>query len=391
MFKYFYLIFIILSGELYAKVEFSSPFVNKTSFSIKEGKVYSKSVSSPLSLVQNQLKYMFGILNELDSGIDFPNLKVVIINQKNINGLIETNYKASGIIAWDSKNEIPHIFKMLLPKRGDDEGLIDFLNKYQKNCAKKPASLGSFWNYYRPHHEGCPLKDAVTDDVIELSARLKDKVNHEDKREPNYRQIFEDNILEITSIITKDNPVDLQDISISDFRNLCGFFAKYAISITQSSNECHTESLINGQVVKAHLFLIDNFGTQPDLFLQKLSPHLLASDVVTYNGHSGMGINIESWLKFYPIKKDKYQIIFLNSCDTFGYFRNDIFDKIKNINKTSSSSDYVDVILNATPNFFGTFTNTNKFIINSLLSNSNFTELLRSLPTEQHSLLVFER
>lgn len=388
--KLVFLILISLTGELQAKVEFSSSFVKKISFSISEGLVFSaRSISSDL-VVKNQLQYMFGVLNELDSGIDFPSLKIEVKKQKIIDGIAEINYKASGLIAWDSRKEIPRLLNFVVPKHGDQEGLADFLNKYQKNCSKKSSSLATFWNYYRPHHEGCLLQGAVPEDAILISATLKE-AHTSNNREPNYREIFDDNTLEITAIITRDNPVDTQDVSNSDFRNLCDFFAKDSISTKQLNQECHTEGFKNGQMLKSHIFLVDNFNDKPDLFLQKLAPYFVTSDVITYNGHSGMGVNIESWMKYYPVSKDKYQIIFLNSCDTFGYFRNEFFDRIKILNQSKSSSDYVDVILNATPNFFGTFANSNKQLIDSLLKGSNFIEALSRLPVEQHSLLVFER
>lgn len=384
------IILFLFWGNLNAKVNFSSPVVKEVLFSIESGKVFSKSSLLPKTIVQNQLKYLFGVLNEMDSGFDFPSLKVEIKSIQDSNGVLEIQYNAKGTFAWAVNKEIPKTLALSLPKWGDEEGLTEFVNKYQEKCAKKQSTFATFWNYYRPNRPGCPLKDSISPEVILLSAHLKEATVSDGNREPRYRQIFDDNVLEITTIITKDDLTNSNDISIWDFNKLCGLFSADAFMFNQIINECHTVNQRNGQTVRAHVYLVDNFYDKPEEFLQKIRPFLLSSDVVTYNGHSGMGLNIESWMKLYPIPKDKYQIIFLNSCDTYGYFVNDFFDQFSTVNQTKNSSEYLDIILNATPNFFGTFANSNFNIIQGLLNGLNFDEIMRKLPVAQRSLLLHE-
>lgn len=389
--KFLFITFLLLWGNLHATVKFISPNVKDVSFSVEAGKVFTTKTLFPKTIVQNQLKYLFGVLNEIDSGIDFPNLTIEILATRNNGGFLEIDYTAKGSFAWNGPREIPSSLRLILPKRGDDEGLTDFLNKYQKNCAKKTSLVTSFWNYYRPNHEGCPLKASIPEDVVLLSAVLKEIDSGDDKREPNYRQIFDDNILEITAIMTKENLDNPEDISIWDFNTLCDYFSKDAFLFNKANNECHSEGKRDGQIVKAHVFLIENFNDKPDIFFQKIRQYVLNSDLVTYNGHSGLGLNIESWMKFYPISKEKYQIVFLNSCDTYGYFRDEFFNRIKSLNQVQSSGEHIDVILNATPNYFGTFSDSNVNLVKKLLKSSGYSELLKSLPVEQHSLLLYEQ
>lgn len=389
MLKIFLILFFV-PFMTYAQVNLSSPTVREISFHIEKGIVNSGQADEPEKIIKNQLQYLFGVLNEMDSGIDFPNIiiKVLEINHNNQN--YEISYEASGTIAWDRKKETPKTIKFLLPKRGDTEGLTEFLNKYQKNCAKKPASLASFWNYYRPNYTNCPLKGTLPDDLVLLTALLSPRELDDEKREPNYRMIFDDNILEVTAVLTKDNPANEQDASILDFQKLCTFIFKDATTINQLSNECHSEGRKNGQIIKAHIFLINNFNDNPENFLLKISPFILTSDLVTYNGHSGMGTNINSWVKLYSVPQNKYQIVFINSCDTFGYFTNDFFGRYSDINQSENSSDFLDVILNATPNYFGSFANSNQSILMGLLNGNNFKDILSKLPNEQKALLLHE-
>lgn len=361
----------------------------EASFFIKEGKVYSNISDNPETFVKNQLKYLFGALNEVESGIDFPRLKVKVKKIRKIEELFEISYSAEGLLAWNANVEFSKNFIVPLPKRGDNEGLQKFVTLYQANCAKKPASIATFWNYYRPHHYGCTLTDAGFKDVVFTTLKLKLK-NEDEGRWPNYRQVFEDGVLEITAIITKENPLNSNDVSHSDFKSLCSFFATEPVDTRKVINECHSEFLHMGQVIKAHAYLLADFNDKPQEFFEKIRNILQSSDVVTYNGHSGMGLNIESWIHFYPIPRNKYQIIFLNSCDTYGYFHELFFDKVKKINDEKSSGEYLDVILNSTQNYFGSFTKSNSVIVNSLILNENFDSILKLFPAEQHSVLLFE-
>lgn len=363
--KFFFIFTLFFFTNSYAEVHFSSPFVQEVKFTIEDGVVLSDNSESPKLAVNQQLKYMFGILNEVDSGLDFPQLDVEIISfEKN-----EIHYKVSGIIAWDKKREMPRNFLFLLPRRGDVVGRTEFLNKYKNNCSKKPSSLESFWNYYRPHHAGCVLNEA---DFVKIEAIFTPAVNDSENLSPNYLEIFKDNTLEITTILTKDQPQNVNDMGLFEMQRLCG---------NQNQQECHVENFQSGTRILIHVFLVGNFDNRPQEFLSRLQGYLTNSDIISYNGHSGMGANIESWMNYYPIKdKNKYQILFFNSCDTFGYFRKEFLEEGNR-----------QVILNATPNYFGTFATSNLNLINKLLNNADFNEILLSLPIEQHPLVLSKK
>lgn len=356
---------ILFSFNILAVVQFSSPHVQRISFNIDDGIVISGGSQPPELVVSQQLRYMFGVLNEVDAGVDFPQMKVEITS---IEGN-EIHYKVRGEIAWDKKRPIPRSFFFPLPRSGDNVWLTEFVAKYQKECARKPSSLGSFWNYYRPHRNGCAIHEG---DRVNVLARFNPSVQINNNLMPNYQKIFQDSTLEMTVIMTKDHPLDLNDLSLFDFQTLCGAMVE---------KECHIESFQGNYRILLHVFLLDNFADRPQVFLSQIQNYLQRSDVVSYNGHSGMGANIESFVKYYPIEdKEKYQIFFFNSCDTYGYFRNEFIEQGNR-----------DVILNATPNYFGTFAYSNNSVINGLLKNISFEELMKLLPLEQRPLVILSQ
>lgn len=359
------LLVILFSSHLSAETLFISPFVQRIQFEVKDGMSYFSAPELPEKIVQEQIKYMFGALNEVDSGIDFPQLKIDITS---IEGS-EIHYRVRGEIAWSKKRPIPRSFTFSLPKFGDTAGLTSFLNKYQKNCSRKPSNIASFWNYYRPNKSGCVIDEA---DVVKLNAEFNSIPTFSESFSPDYSDIFKDNKLEMTVIMTKDRPLDVNDVSFYDLSQLCGNLVEQV---------CHREMFQHGVRVLLHAYLVNNFDDGPQEFLTKIESILSTSDVISYNGHSGMGINIESWMKYYPVKdKSKYQIFFFNSCDTYGYFRNEFLH-----------GGNRQVILNATPNYFGTFANSNLSLISKFTKSADYNEILLTLPQEQHPLLLLKR
>lgn len=349
-----FFLFLLLSLPVFAEIQFSSPYVQKIHFKVDDGVVYSSNTQD----VYAQLKYLFGILNEVDAGVDFPHLKIEILSVVGN----EIRYKVSGDIAWSKSRPLPRSLVFLLPKYADEPGLTVFLNKYQKTCARKASVLASFWNYYRPHKEGCVIDD---EDVVQVSAELNSAPSTNETLVPDYTSIFADGKLEMTVIMTKDKPLDVNDVSIYDLSQLCGNLVEV---------ECHRQ--MNERTL-LHVYLLNNFDDGPQAFLSKLEKILSISDVISYNGHSGMGANIESWMKYYPVKdKEKYQIFFFNSCDTYGYFRNEFLTENRQ------------VILNATPNYFGTFAYSNLSLMKGLVQQHSFYEILQSLPAIQGPLLL---
>lgn len=360
--KFYFILALFFLTNSYAEIKFSSPSVSKVTFTIDDGIVFFDGRETPRMIIHEQLKYMFGILNEVGAGVDFPQLKIDVIS---INSN-EIHYKVNGTIAWSKQLTLPRSFLFTLPRNGDASGLTKFLNKYQKKCARKPSSLASFWNYFRPHQNGCVIEES---DVVNVAALLNPITSNNEVLFPDYFEILKDDKLEMTVIMTKDHPLEANDVSIYDLQTLCG---------NSIGTECHRERFQGGVRVVLHVFLLDNFNDQPQDFLSRIQSDLTNSDVVTYNGHSGMGTNIETWMKYYPVKdKAKYQILFFNSCDTFGYFRNEFLEEGNR-----------QVILNATPNYFGTFANSNRNLMNKILAHADFNDILLSLPIEQHPLVL---
>lgn len=371
-------------------VSLKSYYHKTVSFNLENGVVFSKNNEKSQAVILNQLKYLFGTLNEINAGVDFPKLKVELKKVEDFDGIFKISYSVSGKLVIPVKYYDEYL-ELLLPKFGDEKGLTAFLNKYKENCSRKTYnSLETFWNYYRPHNSLCPLKNASDrEDTVLLKLKILDN-SFAVEREVPYEKIFEDNKLEATIVVTKDNPQSMNDFGFEDFKSLCRKFILPPNEVQETENECHFEARTAFGLFVGHIFLTPNFNEGTDDFMKKITPYIKQSDYISYNGHSGMGINVNTWEQNFPLSENNYKLFYLNSCDTYGYFSGHLFERIHQFNESNVSETVIDVLLNANPNYFGTFADSNMLILQQLQKRASFNDILRGLPEYQAPVLVFE-
>lgn len=366
-------------------------YYHKTvSFNLENGIVFSNNNKKSQVVILNQLKYLFGTLNEINAGVDFPKLKVNLNKVEDADGVFEISYSVSGKLVLPKKYHDEYL-ELLLPKFGDEKGLTEFLNKYKGTCSRKTYnSLETFWNYYRPHNSPCPLKNASDrEDTVLLKLKVLDN-SFDEEREVPYEKIFEDNKLEATIVVTKDNPQSMNDFGFEDFKSLCRKFILPPNEVQETKNECHFEVQTVFGLFVGHIFLTPNFNEGTSDFMKKITPYIKQSDYISYNGHSGMGINVNTWEQEFPLSENKYQLFYLNSCDTYGYFSGHLFERVHKFNEANLSDTAVDVLLNANPNYFGTFADTNIVLLKQLQQRAGLDAILQSLPEYQAPVIFFD-
>src|SRR4029079_9895345 len=75
----------------------------------------------------------------------------------------------------------------------------------------------------------------------------------------------------------------------------------------------------SGAALRVVALLIDGVRVAPASFDKRYGELSPGADVITYNGHAGLGANVRALAtkgRFFP---GKYQIFFFNGCDTFAY------------------------------------------------------------------------
>jgi hypothetical protein len=106
-----------------------------------------------------------------------------------------------------------------------------------------------------------------------------------------------------------------------------------------------------------------------------------AADYISYNGHAGFGFNVETLERWSRVRSGKYQIYYINGCNTFSYIE-DAFKKNLQANQGEAWGQYLDVMANVNPSYSGFGAQQNLIVIDNLLNPAAkrpFYEILKDL------------
>ena len=106
-----------------------------------------------------------------------------------------------------------------------------------------------------------------------------------------------------------------------------------------------------------------------------------------YNGHAGMGDNVEALARLAEFTRGHYQIFFVNGCDTFTYANESLFEAHSRANPGSEPSKYMDILSNSMSNYFGWMANESFILIDALTERKNtYREILERFDPRQRPI-----
>lgn len=331
--------------------------------------------------IDRQLKYLFGNLNEQGIGNDFPKRKILTAQ---LNDGILT-YTAS-IPTLYPENGSPMEF--ILPVETSTSFLMAWTTKYQANCARKASSLETFWNYIMPHKVGCRWDEK---DIVRAYPEIK---KDQESSQENIEWSLSSKV-NIVALFTYENEIPREhDGGLEDFNVYYNYLKQQEIisekkEIVQLSDIEITITRLSirtaSKIIETTLLLTPNLNKSTKGQLNSIATFTKNADYISFNGHSGMGKNIESLEQGLELSSSKKQIVFFNSCDTYGYFSGEL------ISRFSASPKLI--ILNTLPNYFMTMGESNAKLTDLFL-NSNFyiNEILEQLPENQGSVAqIFDK
>lgn len=220
-------------------------------------------------------------------------------------------------------------------------------------------SEGDFWYFWDPDMPGCPLK-GNHHDVVRVDGTLT-KLPNTKISYPEYDRLYGKNgnksDLDVSVFLGyideearpgKPNRKDDAFLAMQDFEKyLLGEKYKLALTqdafrVTDANNEKKGanfyriyEKEVDGLLgktmkVKVKILLADTgINAKDPTFHKYLVPALEKSDIVVYDGHSGLGGNLHlDYLPPVKFSKTKYQIFFFNGCSSYPYY-NGMFMKAK--------------------------------------------------------------
>ena len=319
--------------------------------------------------IEDQMLYTIGHLNGDRSVGRLDALELTNIQQaKQPDGTTKVTYHAKLPVSWGKKNAVPTSYDFTLPKNASYQGYEAFTKAYMHTCVEAGAhdvDSGSMWYYYRPTLGGCAL--AATD-VVKLTATAKVSKLNTTGKYPEFDKVWEDGELNVVSVFGKfEDGKTTGDVGIDGFntyvaavRNELAAFKPTTSPATVPANPgvavpdvSFSATLPGGKKVNVSALLVDNVSSAPQTFYDRYEGLSTKADLISYNGHAGLGQNVRALAKKGKFVKGKYLMVFMNGCDTFAYVDGSLAQTRAVLNADDpTGTKYMDIVTNTMPSYF---------------------------------------
>lgn len=335
-----------------------------------EGEFLTNSSYRKENQIEDQLLYTVGQLNGDNSvsRIDKLDLTNVEVSETESDKK-KISYDVEMLVAWGEKDDVPETYTLKLPRDMTREGKQVFVEDYGEDCIKFTSSdvdANSMWYYYRPESYGCEL---AGEDLVTPEASVSVSEVNTTGRHPEYHKVWEDDILKVAAVFGKaeEGVTDPSDAGIEAYNEFVGEVRNQleGNDLTTSPQDAPTEpgievpnitfeaTLDETHRVEVHAILVDNVRTAGPDFDETYEKLSRDADLITYNGHSGLGSNIRALARKGDWQENQYNIVFMNGCDTYAYVDDSLAEANAAVNPDDDTgTKYLDLVMNAMPSYF---------------------------------------
>lgn len=386
---------------------FSSNLATLVDFEF-DGELVTDSTWGVRDKIDDQFLYTIGHLNTNRSVGRLDNLVVTNVKTTSLGGgQTKVTYHARLPVAWGSKTNIPSTYAFTLPKNVSYSGLESFTSKYKASCVDWGAhdvDSGSMWYYYRPTKSGCAL-DA--NDVVKTTATVTTAANNTTGKYPEYQKVWEDDVLEVVSIFGKyedgatanDAGIDAYNAFVSSVRGTLAGATTVPASVPTSPGVATPDvtfkaTLADGKKVVVTALLVDNVRTAGAAFDARYAQLSKTADVIMYNGHAGLGQNVQALARKGQFLSNRYLLLFMNGCDTFAYVDGYLAQTRAQLNPSDpTGTKYMDIVTNAMPAYFASDAAASMALVRGLMSTDKpqtFEQMFKNIDSSQVVLVTGE-
>ncbi len=319
----------------------------------------------PQQTIKDQMLFTIGQLNGKTGVGRLDKLAITNLRSERLGDLTRVRYHAKLPVSIAKSAKVARSYTLILPKRADYAGQEAFFTKYgATTCTDAFAhdnETGIYWYYYRPEQAGCAL---AGDDVIKAKATVRVSPENTKNTYPEYDKVWSDNVLNVVSIFGKfeDGATTTADVGVKshgDFVNTMRHELPN-VQVTPASTpefpgvanaDVTLESTLpNGKKIKITSFLVDNVREGGAAFERRYNELSGDADVIVYNGHAGLGQNVRALAKMGTFKPGKYQIVYMNGCDTFAYVDGTLAETRARLNPTDpTGTKFMEILTNSMP------------------------------------------
>jgi hypothetical protein len=315
--------------------------------------------------IKDQMLFTIGQLNGKTGVGRLDKLAITNVRTDRQGDLTRVRYHAKLPVSIAKAAKVSRSFTLILPKRADYAGQEAFFTKYGATTCTDPYAhdneTGIYWYYYRPEQPGCAL---AADDVVKAKATVRVSPENTKNKYPEYDKVWSDNVLNVVSIFGKyeDGATTAQDIGVwshghfvstmrHELPNAVVTPANTPDSPGIANADVTIESTLpNGKKIKLTSFLVDNVREGGAAFERRYNELSGDADVIVYNGHAGLGQNVRALAKMGTFKPGKYQIVYMNGCDTFAYVDGTLAQTRARLNPSDpTGTKFMEILTNSMP------------------------------------------
>jgi hypothetical protein len=286
----------------------------------------------------------------------------------------DVSYHARLPVAWGSSTK-PTSYTFTLPARLSDADQSAFAAKYGATCvdpAEAPADAGYMFVIYRPQQAGCTL---AADDVVTVTAKVTTSAELTRGKYPEYHRVWQDGVLDVVALFTHEYETPTEgDGGALAYDDFVWHMQDY-IRLVQPDASKRSEppglpsspsaagastlrlaaELPDGRSMKLDVRLVGTAlskeGPAFDEWYSRATP---SADIILYNGHAGLGANVQSLMEKGSFRSGQHLIWFANGCDTIAYVDRTLVDRRASLNPDDpNGTKYLDTVTNVMAGYFG--------------------------------------
>ena len=370
-----------------------------------DGELQVDNVWDAEQAVQDQLLYTIGHLNENRSVGRLD--KLTLTNVKRSAGPENTTiikYHAVLPVGWGDKANVPATYTFKLPRDISGSALKRFTASYKHDCVESGAhdvDEGSMWYYYRPGK--CEIDQK---DILVFEAKVTVSTENTEGKYPEFDKIWEDKALRVVAIFGKyeNGKTENSDAGISGYNRFLQL-AKTDFGVKLETTPANLPALAgvanpdvkldgklaDGRAIHLRALLVDEVSSAGADFDARYAEESADADVIIYSGHAGLGQNVRALARKGEFKANKYQIMFMNGCDTFAYVDGSMAQSRAVLNPSDpTGTKFLDIITNVMPSFFTSMPKAATTLLKGLTAPKTYQAIFKEIDRSQVILVTGE-
>jgi hypothetical protein len=303
----------------------------------------------------------------------------------NGDGLARIRYRVRVPVGW-GEPLLPDTFELVLPRRITASALAGLEATHGGTCSDADATTvtpGNFWYHYRPLAPSCALAES---EVVRAAASVTVSVENTIDAFPEHHLVWADNTLRVVAVFGKyeDGASDPGDAGIAAYHRFVADLPG-ALGLDLESDPpdlgdppgagaaevSFRGRTDDGRALEVTALLIDSPKLANKAFDARYAVLSADADLLVYDGHAGLGANVRALAEKGTITPGKWQLVFINGCDTFAYLDDRLAERRAAANPSDpTGTRHLDVMTNLMPAYFASMPSATLAVIAGLLDPS---------------------